>query len=77
MLWLENEQWPGYDIIFEYIKKIPGIDLYKTYGICIKEADKEQKNEWLNNLISLLKEKDLYNYLTEDEKRIINKMRKK
>jgi hypothetical protein len=75
--WLENKQWPGYDIIFEYIKKIPETDLYKTYGFCIKEADKEQKNEWLNNLISLLKEKNLYNYLTEDEKRIINKMRKK
>ena len=55
------------------------LNILKKYQkqICIKEADKEQKNEWLNNLISLLKEKDLYNYLTEDEKRIINKMRKK
>ena len=71
--WLENANWPGYDIIFEYIKKIREIDLYKIYGFCIKEADKEQKNEWLNNLISLLEKKDMYNYLTSEEKTIINK----
>ena len=71
--WLENANWPGYNIVIEYMKKISKLELYKIYGVCIKEAQRERKIEWLNNLISLLEKNDMYNYLTSEEKTIINK----
>ena len=71
--WLQNSKWPGYNIIYKKIKSMP-LDLIKNaYVYKIKEAKKQNNQLWLKNLSNLSKDKNLYEILTDKEKKIVNK----
>lgn len=71
--WLQNSKWSGYNIIYKKIKSMP-LDLIKNaYVYKIKEAKKQNNQLWLKNLSNLSKDKNLYEILTDKEKRIVNK----
>ena len=73
LCWLENSKWPGYNVILNHLKKVPTADISGMYGVCIHKAEKDNNEEWINNLMDLLENNDLYGLLTKKEQEIINK----
>lgn len=74
--WLQDENYPGYDIILNRIKLIP-VDLMKlSYYYAIRDAIKYQNKKWLKNLSELLENKDLYDSLGKKYKKIIKNINK-
>lgn len=71
--WLQNSNWPGYNIIYKKIKSMPLNLIKNAYVYKIKEAKKQNNQLWLKNLSNLSKDKNLYEILTDKEKRIVNK----
>lgn len=71
--WLQNSKWSGYNIIYKKIKSMPLNLIKNAYVYKIKEAKKQNNQLWLKNLSNLSKDKNLYEILTDKEKRIVNK----
>lgn len=70
--WLQDSNWPGYDIIYERIYKIPGYLLSCSYSICLNNALHMKDEQWLINLSGLKTKKDLYELLSDGHKNLVD-----
>ena len=79
--WLQDENWPGFEIIYNRIKTIPAELMHSSYIYSIKKAIKEKHESkcdtWLITLLELADNKKLYNILEKKEKKIIKKYMRK
>lgn len=71
--WLQDANWPGFDIIFNRIKSMPVNLVSNAYSYSIKQAVRQEDEMWLIYLARLAENKELYNSLTQEEKNIIDK----
>lgn len=71
--WLQDANWPGFDIIFNRIKSMPVNLVSNAYSYSIKQAVRQEDEMWLIYLARLAKNKELYNSLSQEEKNIIDK----
>lgn len=71
--WLKDANWPGFDIIYHRLEKIPADLLDISYSISINEAIELKDEIWLENLSMLSKNYELYNRLIKRDKEIIDK----
>ena len=74
--WLQDANWPGFDTINNRIKSIPPKLIAPAYSYSIKKAIKQKDGMWLTYLSELAYNKELYNYLSPKEKKIIKKYMK-
>lgn len=71
--WLQDANWPGFDIIYNRIKNMP-IELIKcSYAYSVKKAIQQKDEMWLIYLASLSENKKLYESLNKREKYAIKK----
>ena len=79
--WLQDENWPGFEIIYNRIKTMPAELIHSSYIYSIKKAIKEKHESkcdtWLITLLELADNKKLYNILEKKEKKIIKKYMRK
>ena len=73
--WLQDANWPGYDIIYNRIKIMPAEMIINEYRKALEDAQKLEDEMWLIYLSELADEKEckgLYELLTEGEKKIVD-----
>ena len=74
--WLQDANWPGYDIIYNRIKIMPAEMIINEYRKALEDAQKLEDEMWLIYLSEVANEKEckgLYELLTEEEKKIVDK----
>lgn len=71
MEWLQDENWPGFDIILNRLKTMPESMIVGDYGYFIKKAVKVDI-DWLERLSYLSENKKLYQMLPDDCKAILD-----
>ena len=71
MEWLQDENWSGFDIILNRLKKMPESMIVDDYSYFIKKAVKEDI-DWLERLSYLSENKKLYQMLPDDCKVILD-----
>lgn len=74
--WLQDANWPGFDIIYNRVKTMPASIISEPYSYSIKQAKKMQDENWLISLGELAINKEWYEILNEKEKNIIKNYRK-
>ena len=73
--WLQDANWPGYDVIYNRIKIMPAEMIINEYRKSLEDAQKLEDEMWLIYLSELADEeecKGLYELLTEEEKKIVD-----
>ena len=70
--WLQDANWPGFNIIFDRLSIMNAELLIDKYVYCVEKALKEDY-EWLNYLSGLIKNKKLYNLLPVEQKKLLKK----
>ena len=71
--WLQNENDPGFDIIYNKIKSMPTELIGESYVYTIHHARKQDNEKWLINLSRLIENQELYKYLSVEDRNIMNK----
>lgn len=71
--WLQDENWPGFDIIYNRLVKVPVQFIRSSYSYIIKKAQGLKDEMWLIYLSRLAIDSDLCKYLTFEQKEIIKK----
>lgn len=69
--WLQDKNWPGYDIIFDRMSIMDARILIKGYSNCVQKAMKKKNYEWMSYLSGLLQNKELYNLLLPEQRKIL------
>lgn len=65
--WLEDSNWPGYEIILERLLKYKDIKwLSHEVEVCVKMANALKNNKWLIDLSPILQNKELKEFLPND-----------
>lgn len=77
MEWLQDANWPGFDIIYERIKKMPAQLIHYSYSFSVKKAQELNDIEWLNYLSGMIDNKDLFDLLTLKQQNLLKKHYKK
>lgn len=70
--WLQDANWPGFDIIYNRIKIMPVKLISFYYARSIRKAAGIEDEMWLVYLASLSTNKELYESLSNKEKKIID-----
>lgn len=70
--WLQDANWPGFDIIYNRIKIMPVKLISFDYAYSIRKAVGIEDEMWLVYLASLSTNKELYESLSNKEKEIID-----
>lgn len=71
--WLQDANWPGFNTIFDRISNMDTKILVNRYVYCVEKALKEGDYVWLNYLSGLIKNKELYNLLPNEQKKLLKK----
>lgn len=71
--WLQDANWPGFNVIFDRMLNIDAKLLVDKYIHCVQKALEEKNYEWLNYLSGLIENKELYNLLPIKQKKILEK----
>lgn len=74
--WLQDANWPGFDIIYNRVKTMPANIISEPYSYSIKQAKKMQDENWLISLGELAVNKEWYEVLNKKEQNIIKNYRK-
>lgn len=56
--WLQDMNWPGADVIFERLSKIPTAKIERQIDFCIHRAKREDDEIWLDTLEALKEKRD-------------------
>lgn len=77
--WLQDANWPGYNIIFDRLKIIPDEIMISEYTYSLRKSfdQKTYGISWIDNLIVFAHNKNLYVNLTQKEKNKVKKYIKK
>ena len=70
--WLQDENWPGFDIIFNRIQSMPVKMISNAYSYTIKKAVRQNDVMWLTYLAKLAENKELYRIISQEERNIID-----
>jgi len=71
--WLKDENDPGFDIIYNRIKLMPVQLIDYPYESKINQARKTNNEKWLINLSRLIENKELYEFLSIEDRNIMKK----
>ena len=71
--WLQDANWPGYNIIYDRIKSMPIELIISDFKNSLKKAVRQENITWIWWLGELSKDTGIYNKLTEKERSIIDK----
>lgn len=70
--WLQDINWPGAFKIKERLEKMPASNLLEPYLSCIEDAMREdEESTWLDYLSGLIDNKELFDLLPEDKKKLM------
>lgn len=69
--WLQDANWPGFDIIFNRMIIMNEELLVNKYIFCVDRAIKEKDYDWLNYLSRLITNENLYNLIPKEYKEIL------
>jgi hypothetical protein len=68
--WLQDANWPGFEIIYNRIKKMPALIIISAYSCSIRNAIKIDDDIWLDYLSGFIDDRDL-RMLLPNEYRIL------
>lgn len=69
--WLQDMNWPGFEIIYKRIKNMPVKVIIGTYIYCVKKAMQLEDEEWQKYLSGFIENQEIYNLLPEEIQKLM------
>lgn len=78
--WLQDANWPGFDVIYERLREIPAKRIVSAYSytiFCAQSAPRVDREMWLTYLSGLIRNRNLLDLLPPRQQRLMKKYYRK